>query len=45
VQFAYCDGSVHGIRKGMTQGNDWSNYIYMSGWNDGQVADQSQVAY
>jgi prepilin-type processing-associated H-X9-DG protein len=45
VQFAYCDGSVHGIRKGMTQGNDWLNYVNMSGWSDGQVADQSQIAY
>ncbi len=37
VQFCYADGSVHGIRKGITSGTAYSNYIYASGWNDGNV--------
>jgi prepilin-type N-terminal cleavage/methylation domain-containing protein len=39
VQFCYGDGSVHGIRKGVTSGNGYNQYVLSSGWNDGQIVD------
>jgi prepilin-type N-terminal cleavage/methylation domain-containing protein len=41
VQFCYGDGSVRGARKGLTDGNGYVNYIFASGWTDGQVVDAS----
>jgi prepilin-type N-terminal cleavage/methylation domain-containing protein len=43
VNFAYADGSVHAIRRGLTNGSDWLNFVYMSAWADGHVADPSQI--
>jgi prepilin-type N-terminal cleavage/methylation domain-containing protein len=37
VQFAYGDGSVRRVMKNVTTGNGWVQYIYASGWEDGQV--------
>jgi len=38
VQFCYGDGSVHGVRKGFTDpaSPGYVNYVFASGWNDGQ---------
>jgi prepilin-type N-terminal cleavage/methylation domain-containing protein len=44
VQFCYADGSVHGIRKGLTSGTAYVDYVYASGWNDGQVVDFTQIS-
>jgi type II secretory pathway pseudopilin PulG len=44
VQFCYADGSVHGIRKGLTAGPSYAQYVFASGWNDGQVVDFSTIA-
>jgi prepilin-type N-terminal cleavage/methylation domain-containing protein len=43
VQFAYGDGSVRGIRKGLVSGNDWNTFILVTSWSDGQVADPSSI--
>jgi prepilin-type N-terminal cleavage/methylation domain-containing protein len=43
VQFCYGDGSVHGLRKGLTGGSDYANYIFASSWNDGQVVDFTSI--
>ncbi len=40
VQFALCDGSVRALRKGA----DYNNYVWASGWQDGQVVDFSLIA-
>jgi prepilin-type N-terminal cleavage/methylation domain-containing protein len=37
VQFCWADGSVRGVKKGLTSGTAWANYVYASGWNDGQT--------
>jgi hypothetical protein len=42
VQFGYCDGSVRGIRKGIS-GAARTQFIYASGMVDGQVIDFSQL--
>jgi prepilin-type N-terminal cleavage/methylation domain-containing protein len=42
VQFGFCDGSVRGIRKGIS-GNAQTNFIYASGMVDGQIVDFSQL--
>jgi prepilin-type N-terminal cleavage/methylation domain-containing protein/prepilin-type processing-associated H-X9-DG protein len=44
VQFAFGDGSVRGLRKGIVPGPngnnpDWLNYIFASGWHEGKVVD------
>ncbi len=45
VQFCFGDGSVRGLNKGLNQGsNGWVNYIYASGWQDGQVVDFSSIS-
>jgi prepilin-type N-terminal cleavage/methylation domain-containing protein len=44
VQFCFGDGSVRGLRKGLTQGSAYANYVYASGWQDGQVVDFSQIS-
>jgi prepilin-type N-terminal cleavage/methylation domain-containing protein len=44
VQFCYGDGSVHGIRKGLTGGSAYANFVYASSWNDGQVVDFSSIS-
>jgi prepilin-type N-terminal cleavage/methylation domain-containing protein len=45
VQFCYADGSVHGLLKGPVPfGTPYSNYVWASGWGDGQVVDFSQIA-
>jgi hypothetical protein len=42
VQFAFCDGSVRPIAKGLTSPSDgWVYFIYASGANDGKVIDFS----
>ena len=47
VQFGFCDGSVHGFRKGIPPflgASAASNaFIYASGMADGQIVDFSQV--
>jgi prepilin-type N-terminal cleavage/methylation domain-containing protein len=42
VQFCMADGSVRGIKKGPTTGTPWLNFVYASGYHDGQVIDDSQ---
>src|SRR5262249_42400818 len=39
VQFGFCDGSVRPIRKGLTSGDGYNNFIHASGANDGKVID------
>jgi prepilin-type N-terminal cleavage/methylation domain-containing protein len=39
IQFCYGDGSVRGVRRGVTGGNEYVQYIFASGWNDGQSGD------
>jgi hypothetical protein len=41
VQFAYGDGSVRRVRKNLTGGQPWLQYIFASGWDDGQVVTES----
>jgi len=41
VQFGFCDGSVRPIRKGLTSGVGYNNFVYASGANDGKVIDFS----
>jgi len=45
VQFCFGDGSVRGVRSGITGGADYNNFIYISGWMDGAVADVNSIAY
>jgi prepilin-type N-terminal cleavage/methylation domain-containing protein/prepilin-type processing-associated H-X9-DG protein len=47
VQFAFGDGSVRGIRKGILPGPnsdnpDWLNFIYASGWHEGRVVNPDE---
>jgi prepilin-type N-terminal cleavage/methylation domain-containing protein/prepilin-type processing-associated H-X9-DG protein len=49
VQFAFGDGSVRGIRKGIVPGPDnnhpnpdWLNFIYASGWHEGRVVNHDE---
>jgi prepilin-type N-terminal cleavage/methylation domain-containing protein len=44
TQFCFGDGSVRGIRKGITGGNDWLTFVYASAWSDGQVIDLSTIS-
>jgi prepilin-type processing-associated H-X9-DG protein len=44
VQFCFADGSVRSLRKGIVSGADYNNYIYASGWMDGQVVDFSSIS-
>ncbi|HKI34024.1 MAG TPA: DUF1559 domain-containing protein [Gemmataceae bacterium] len=46
VQFVYADGSVRGAIKGMatTGSGAWVQYIWASGWNDGQNVDFNQFS-
>jgi prepilin-type N-terminal cleavage/methylation domain-containing protein len=39
IQFCYGDGSVRGARKNITDGPGYDNYIFASGWTDGQVVN------
>jgi prepilin-type N-terminal cleavage/methylation domain-containing protein/prepilin-type processing-associated H-X9-DG protein len=46
VQFAFCDGSVRQMRKGVGASfftTDWYNYNRTGGMNDGQVIDYSTI--
>jgi prepilin-type N-terminal cleavage/methylation domain-containing protein len=44
IQFCLGDGSVRGIRKGIVPGTPaYTSYIAASGWNDGVVADFTQI--
>jgi prepilin-type N-terminal cleavage/methylation domain-containing protein/prepilin-type processing-associated H-X9-DG protein len=46
VNFAFCDGSVHPVKKGINQGStDWNTYVYMSGWQEGQVVNTGSISY
>jgi prepilin-type N-terminal cleavage/methylation domain-containing protein/prepilin-type processing-associated H-X9-DG protein len=42
VQFGYCDGSVRGIRNGLS-GTARNMFVYASGMRDGQVVNFSQI--
>jgi prepilin-type N-terminal cleavage/methylation domain-containing protein len=44
VQFCRGDGSVSGIRKGLTVGPPYASFVYAGGWNDGQVVDFPSIA-
>jgi prepilin-type N-terminal cleavage/methylation domain-containing protein len=44
VQFCYADGSVHGVRKALTDGSGYVNYVYASGWTDGQLVNYDAYA-
>jgi prepilin-type N-terminal cleavage/methylation domain-containing protein len=44
VLFCYGDGSVHGIRKGLTTGSSLAQFVFASSWNDGQAVDFSLIA-
>jgi hypothetical protein len=47
VQFCFGDGSVRGIRKGITPAgnfNDYAAYVYTSGYLDGMVVDLSSIS-
>jgi type II secretory pathway pseudopilin PulG len=41
VQFCFADGSVRPLRKGA----DYNNYIWATGWADGQVVDFNAISY
>jgi prepilin-type N-terminal cleavage/methylation domain-containing protein len=43
VPFCFGDGSVRGLRKGLTTGDSYNTYIYVSGYKDGFVTDSSMV--
>jgi type II secretory pathway pseudopilin PulG len=45
VNFCFLDGSVHGIRKGITSDAPYNTLIFTSGWHDGQPVDTSSIAY
>jgi prepilin-type N-terminal cleavage/methylation domain-containing protein len=45
VQFCFGDGSVRGMRKGITGGNDYATYVYASSWADGQPIDLGTISY
>ena len=40
VQFCFGDGSVRPLRKGA----DYNNFIWVTGWQDGQVVDFSAIS-
>jgi prepilin-type N-terminal cleavage/methylation domain-containing protein/prepilin-type processing-associated H-X9-DG protein len=45
VNFAYCDGAVRGVRKGITSpSQEYNAYIYSSGMRDGRVFDPSLIS-
>jgi prepilin-type N-terminal cleavage/methylation domain-containing protein len=45
VQFCFGDGSVRSLRKGLIPlTSAWRNYIFASGWQDGQTVDFSQIS-
>jgi prepilin-type N-terminal cleavage/methylation domain-containing protein len=41
VQFGFADGSIRPLRKGA----DYNNYIWASGWNEGQVVSFDLISY
>ncbi|MCI0643056.1 MAG: DUF1559 domain-containing protein [Gemmataceae bacterium] len=43
VQFCFGDGSVRGVRRIGGSGNGWVNFIYSSGWRDGNIPDFGQL--
>ncbi len=43
VQFAFCDGSVRPVRKGLQSGDGYNQFIYATGARDGRVIDFSQL--
>ncbi len=43
VQFAFGDGSVRSLRRGLTAGQDYATYVYLSAANDGQPTDFDSV--
>jgi len=45
VNFCLADGSVRGIRKGITSGSAYNTFISMSGWHDGNVVNPDDIAY
>ena len=44
VNFAFGDGSVRSFRKGATSGSPYYNFVYASGWQDGQTVDFSSLS-
>jgi prepilin-type N-terminal cleavage/methylation domain-containing protein len=45
THFCFGDGSVRGIRKDITGGNDYLTFVFASGWSDGQAVDLSTISY
>jgi prepilin-type N-terminal cleavage/methylation domain-containing protein/prepilin-type processing-associated H-X9-DG protein len=45
VNFCFADGSVRALRAGLTGGNDFAIYVYISGYNDGQPTDYSGISF
>jgi prepilin-type N-terminal cleavage/methylation domain-containing protein len=51
VNMAFCDGSVHGVRKGLGANcsgttwftSDWYNFMYATGMHDGSVLNESAL--
>jgi prepilin-type processing-associated H-X9-DG protein len=41
VQFGFADGSVRGLRKNA----DYSNYVWATGWHDGQEVNFDAISY
>jgi prepilin-type N-terminal cleavage/methylation domain-containing protein len=41
VQFAYGDGSVRRVKKNLSSGQPWVQYVFASSWDDGQVVTES----
>jgi prepilin-type N-terminal cleavage/methylation domain-containing protein/prepilin-type processing-associated H-X9-DG protein len=44
VQFAFADGSVHAIRKGITDGPNYDTFVLTSAWEDGLTVDTSSIS-
>jgi prepilin-type N-terminal cleavage/methylation domain-containing protein len=43
VQFALGDGSVRGVRKYITANPQFTVFVFMTAWRDGNVVDASQI--
>jgi prepilin-type N-terminal cleavage/methylation domain-containing protein/prepilin-type processing-associated H-X9-DG protein len=45
VNFVFCDGSVHALRKPtVSPSTDYNTYIYMAGYKDGRAFDSSSIS-
>ena len=45
IQFAFGDGSVRGLKKGITGGADYNSYIFVSGWHDRNAVDMTSISW